>query len=239
MKIHRFNKKGIEKFAESLDLLKTGAPVTSISQLLNDPELTESIGGECSWLDSLDLNHKLATAKNLDKIVTKLELVSVERDLGFWTWLSAYLFEKLSKKHKNGDYKPGEQAIWICDYDNYQRYYRHYLASIWRVYRTHSNREELLKVILNGPVNTPGELWGQIAASQQLITNPSMLEAIYILYWDKSNNKRKHGAGGESPRRLTQVLKQFDKTWDFFSMSGEQIVELLPSEFDRFKEKKG
>ena len=28
---------------------------------------------------------------------------------------------------------------------------------------------------------------------------------------------------------------QFDKTYDFFSMSGDEIINLLPAEFDRFK----
>jgi len=36
-------------------------------------------------------------------------------------------------------------------------------------------------------------------------------------------------------RRFVAVAGQLDLTWDLFSMSGPEILELLPSEFDRWK----
>lgn len=94
------------------------------------------------------------------------------------------------------------------------------------------NNQNELTVLLSEDVNTLGERWGQIAATQTLITNPSLIDAIYHLYWDKEHHKRKHGAGGESPRRLTTVLKQFARTYDFVAMDGQQIVEFLQSLID-------
>ena len=37
-----------------------------------------------------------------------------------------------------------------------------------------------------------------------------------------------------SPRRFADVLSQLDLTWDLHSLSVEQLLELLPSEFDEF-----
>lgn len=235
MKILRMTDEGKSKFIDYLDCLRTEQSVQFPGQLLESSACAEEIGGNTSMLDNLDLSDKLQTAKGLNSIVEHLELTSAERDWGFWTWCSAYLFNRLCKRGSGNQYKPGELSIWVADPQNYQRYYRHYLASIWQVYAAHSDKESELSVLLSGPVNTPGELWAQIAATQTLITNKSMIDAVYYLYWDEANGSRKRGAGGESPRRLTQVLRQFERTYDFFAMSGEQIVRMLPAEFDRFK----
>lgn len=235
MKVFRLTGKGIESFIQYLDSLKTENPLQFPKELMKPSEYAVEIGGDAGWLDALDLGDRLKTAKGLDDIVKALELKSAERDKGFWTWCSAYLFDRLCKKN-GGRYKPGELAIWVAEPDNWKRYYRHYLASIWQVYAAHRDIEDQLVVLLNGPVYTPGELWGQIAANQKLITNRSMIGAIFHLFWDKKNSKRKRGSGGSASRRLSQVLKQFECTYDFYAMQSDDLVELLPREFDRFKE---
>jgi len=236
MKILRMTERGKIRFMSILDSVKAGESPDLLHELLSPSEYAEAIGGDASWLDNLDLENSLEAAKGLDQIVSELELASAERDWGFWSWCSAYLFERLCKRESSGKFKPGEMPIWIAEPYNWKRYYRHYLASIWQVYSAHRNKEQELVVLLNGPVNTPGELWAQIAATQTLITNESMIDTVHHLYWDKTNFCRKRGAGGNSPRRLTTVLRQFERTFDFFAMSSDQIVNLLPSEFDRFKE---
>ncbi len=234
MKIMRMTDKGIELFTQFLDELRSGTEKKLPEELLKRGEFAEEIGGDVKWLSELELEDKLKTAKQLNDIIENLGLKSAERDVGFWAWCSAFLFKKLCKKVKN-KYKPGELPIWIPQPDNWQRYYRHYLASIWRVYLAHRDKEDELVVLLSGPVNTPGELWGQFASGKKNITNPTIIDMLYHLYWDEEKNKRKYGAGGESPRRLRDVLKQFERTWDFYTMTGYQVIEMLPGEFNRFK----
>ena len=234
MKIGRLRDKGVERFIRFLDGHRAGIPQDLPKDFLSNDEFVEAIGGDSVWLDALNLDDRLSAAKGLDEIVLKLGLTSAEKDSGFWSWCSVFLFDRLCKT-SGSSFKPGELPIWIAEPNNYRRYYRHYLASIWSVYAAHKSREDKLKVLLNGSVNTPGELWAQVAATETLITNPSMIDALYGIYWDEAKNERKKGSGGSSPRRLTKVLKQFDKTYDFFSMSGDEIINLLPAEFDRFK----
>lgn len=234
MTLLRLNKAGIELFTRYIDSIKAGMDTPFPSQLLIAGAFAEPVGGETEWLDNLNLDDRLVAARQLKEVVDQIGLKSAEYDGGFWSWCSAYLFERLCKR-SNNKLAPGEIALWIAEPTSWKRYYRHYLASIWRVYQAHFSREAELRVLLNGPVNTPGELWAQIAATQTLITNPSLIEALYLLYWDKNTNSRKKGAGGSSPRRLTKVLRQFEKTYDFFAMSGNDLIEMLPAEFDRFK----
>lgn len=163
MKIGRLRDKGVERFIRFLDGHRAGIPQDLPKDFLSNDEFVEAIGGDSVWLDALDLDDRLSAAKGLDEIVLKLGLTSAEKDSGFWSWCSVFLFDRLCKT-SGSSFKPGELPIWIAEPNNYRRYYRHYLASIWSVYAAHKSREDKLKVLLNGSVNTPGELWAQVAA---------------------------------------------------------------------------
>ena len=68
--------------------------------------------------------------------------------------------------------------------------------------------------------------------------HPSFQKAAHTLYLDKTNGKIRRGAagkGGGASRRLRQVRRQLDVTWDLFALSSDQILEKLPKEFDQFK----
>lgn len=81
------------------------------------------------------------------------------------------------------------------------------------------------------------ELEAQIAAYQELVTNPSVVELTTRLYYDPKTATTKAGAGGKgpgSPRRLVTVLNQFDLTWDLYAATADELVKLLSGEFKRF-----
>jgi hypothetical protein len=234
MNYYCFNQKGIDHFRNILLELKTGQIKDFPTDIIANPELIIDSGQAAYKLNDIDLSDKFYCARDLDLIINELKLKNAEDDIGFWSWCSAFLFKKLCKKTSSSGFKVGEIVNWIPEPFNWRRYYRHYLASIWRVFNSHKGNTEL-KVLLTGKVNTPGELWGQIAAYQDLITNHKIIELIYSLYWDKENSCRKRGAGGESPRRLVTVLQQFEKNFDLVSIDADRLLKLLPSEFDRFK----
>lgn len=235
MKIRAMNAEGIRTFSAYVDDLRAGRTAALPARLLFDDNYSVELGSDISKLDALNLEEKYEAATAIHEIVKELGLKSAERETGFWTWCSAYLFDRLCKKKTGGVPAPGESAIWIPQPDEYKRYYRHYLAGIWRVYSSQEQLGTKLKVLLTGPVNTPGELWAQIAANQDIVANSNLLEMIHDLYWDPENETRKYGASGESPRRLVKVINQLAKNWDFQSMAAKQILGMLPSEFDRFK----
>ena len=64
-------------------------------------------------------------------------------------------------------------------------------------------------------------------------------EVATILYIDPKTGKPKKGSGGAgagSPRRLTAAyLNQIDLTVDYRGMSAEQVLSILPKEFDKFR----
>jgi len=67
--------------------------------------------------------------------------------------------------------------------------------------------------------------------------NRGILESVYSLYLDKPTEKPKRGSlMKNSPGtlyRFVDVAQQLDLAYDLSSMTGEQILQLLPNEFDR------
>lgn len=58
------------------------------------------------------------------------------------------------------------------------------------------------------------------------------------LYFDDVSGKLKRGAGSKgpgSPRRLAKVRQQLDVTWELEDLDHERDLEMLPTEFERFK----
>ena len=66
-----------------------------------------------------------------------------------------------------------------------------------------------------------------------------MLEAALMLYFDPKKRRPKPGAqtpgNSGTVRRLVHVLQQLDLTYDIYGLSGRQILELLPDEFDDWR----
>jgi hypothetical protein len=63
--------------------------------------------------------------------------------------------------------------------------------------------------------------------------------AAELLYFDSKKKKQKAGMTNRNKagnvRRLRTVIKQFAATYDIHSMSGSEVVTLLPPEFDAFR----
>ncbi len=220
-----------------LDSLKTEKPLEYPSEILNDPEFSDSISPDII-IEDKTFNSKFEVAKYFYETFSNAGLTNVLQNRGLWCWLSLYFFDQLCTRGRGGIYKPGARARWIPEIANFQRYYRHLLAGPYRMYYSHKDDPKRAMALLCGPVNTQGDLIEQLASRQELISNRSLIEAVTELYYNPSTGKNKRGAGGKgagSPRRLAEVIDQFNLTWDLYSMSSEKIIGLLSSEFDKFR----
>lgn len=76
----------------------------------------------------------------------------------------------------------------------------------------------------------------------KVISNRSLIEAVDRLYFDPASEeggRPKRGALTRTRpgnvRRLVAVSDQFDLTYDMYAMSCQQILDLLPAEFDKWR----
>lgn len=162
----------------------------------------------------------------------------VSTDSGLWSWLTLRYFDQVCPLRSNGTRQVGQRARYVPVGTDYRTYYRHLLAGPWRIVSAHAEAPTRAAAILAGPLWRPGELYEQIASRMELSTSPTVLPLVNELYLDRATGTLKRGAGGSgrgSPRRLADILMQFDLTFDIYGMPVERLLSMLPAEFGRFR----
>tara|TARA_B100001250_G_scaffold133964_2_gene114541 strand:+ start:2049 stop:2765 length:717 start_codon:yes stop_codon:yes gene_type:complete len=232
--LRRFTSEGLAQFELCHARLHAGLP-DQMGALLEKDDLTEKISDyEIGRIKPF--KDRMAAAKQMDTIVSALNLdtFSIRSDAGLWTWLTACWWEHLAGKRVRSlpCYKP--------EIGNFQRYYRHYLGGAWDIYNIHRDNPERALILLCQPVNAPGDIIEGIASRKDLVTNKPLMQAMTDLYFDMNKRKPKPGAGSKisrpgSSRRFVATIQQFERTFATSEMTSEQILDLLPPEFDEFK----
>lgn len=237
MKLSKLTTEGISAFIDFLDNTQPSDVNNERDKILKNNALVEIVSSKvCIDVDKFPTSKFLA-AEYLYNMVYTADVQSPEKDVGLWSWLSLLYFEKVCKKDSNGSYKQEELFKWVLDPLNYLKYYRHKLAGPCRIYKTYKDKPDIAMTILAGTINTPGEVYEQLASRQEIVSNSSIIELATYLYYDQKNNKLKTGAAGKdsgASRRLTAVIQQFSRTWDLYGMKYKEIARLLPNEFNKF-----
>jgi hypothetical protein len=236
MRLARLNSNGIQRFGEYLDLA-TGEPARlPPSELLSSADHVDIVEPVVS-IDRLTFDTRFSMARQLDSVFESGGLRAIERDRGLWTWLTLLHFDSVCPPRRDGSRKLRERAAYIPETDNFQRYYRHLMLGPWLIYRANRDNPSRAMALLCKPPHIIDDVVGQIAARQEYVTNPGIVELATKLYFDPATAALKKGAGGKgggSPRRLADLLSQLDVTWDLYGMNAEEFLSVLPGEFDRF-----
>lgn len=156
---------------------------------------------------------------------------------GVWAWLSLYYFDSVCPPDDNGRRQVGDITRYIPDPANFQRYYRHLLRGPFTICRAYREDPEIALAVLCPPVDKPGDVVENLVSRQDLVTCPTVMEVATILYVNKKG-KHRRGAANKSnggARRLASVLMQLDVTYDLFDISAQDLLDMLPEEFDIFR----
>jgi len=236
-KVHRLNKSGRERFKDFIFGCAGDVPVEYPETLLGDPMFAEPVEADI-FVEHRTFANRLDAARYFHRVLNGSSLSNVDTDAGLWSWLALFFFPDICTRDAKGHLKPGESARWVLEEKSFRRYYRHLLAGPYRIYRTHIDNPDRAMALLSTSVGNPGEIAEQIASRQELVTNKGVVAAATLLYWDRTKGSLKRGAAGKNTpgtaRRFAEVLAQFDLNWDLYSMAPEQIISILPREFDRF-----
>lgn len=155
---------------------------------------------------------------------------------GVWTWLAYIWFDQLTIDDK-GKRIILENQKYVCDSSPF-RYYRHLVLAPFMIYCLHG-RQNSLVFLAGEPLYTHGDFIEQVASRSFIINNRSLIEAISRLYLDPVKQKRKDGATNyKRPgtiRRFVSVIQQLELTYYIHVMETQEILDLLPNEFDEWK----
>lgn len=237
MNVRVFNSNGIAEFANYLHALRSNPRLDPPKWLCSDQSLSSEFVPLCPVLPG-KLGDRMSVARFLhDELLPASHSGRIVADRGLWSWLSLFFFDDLCPLRPNGERKVKETVRYIPDFSDYKKYYRHLLAGPYRVYHAHRTNPQIATAVLHGPVSQISEFTEQFSAYQEIITSPAIMGAISRLYMTP-DGKHKPGAkakGTGSARRLVSILLQFDLTWDLHRMHIDDILKMLPGEFDRYR----
>ena len=233
MKLRRLKDAGIHQFSHYLTRLGE-APVESIpSELLENPSYSEEA---CTATDIE--NPGFATRYDLGLYLADrlqgCDQNAISSDAGLWTWLALFYFADLCPADISGSRKPSATNNYVLS-DRHKDFHRHAIRTTYMLVREHG---ETVRFLLSNPLAKRGELTEQITGRPYFLSCDGIMEAARLLYADPNKGTWKRGAASKragAARRFGLVVKQFELTYDMFSLTGEQIVALLPREFDGFR----
>lgn len=229
------NRLGIERLRGYLARLRDGAAAPPPPELLDDPGYSSELPVEIV-IEPRAFPDRLQVGRYLAQRLAPLGAEVTDRDAGLWAWLALCFFDQVCPPDRDGTRSPGQDYRHIADF-GYRYRHRHLLLGPYLVYRRHGVRSILL---LSGPVHAESGLYHEIASRQDLIANKGVLEALLMLYFDPKRGRPKPGARGSHHQpgtvvRFVRVLQQLDVTYDIYGLSGQQLLELLPEEFDAWR----
>ncbi len=236
MMIRQLNNKGIEEFKQQIISYKRNNRKDIILQeLLNSSSFSRSFINRYNIDESQNYNNRLELGRYLYELFEDVDNKMLIANVGFWTWLTALLFDKISPKDSNSKRKLGEIERYILN-PELNKFYKHSVYSSWRFYSLYKEKS---KIFLKSDLNIINQFSVQISLNLNILSNPEVLDVLYLLYWDYGNDNFKRGFASENNpgnvRRFPTVFNQLSLTYDLHSSVAEKIIELLPEEFDRWK----
>jgi hypothetical protein len=220
-----------------LDSLATDTPDNYPRSILTDPVASDELAIEIDINPDQRFLRRFEAAEYLYQALAPLrttELMHLERDRRLWTWLALLWFEQLCPADQHGRFKPKDRSRYIPLLEA-RRYYRHLLLGPYLLYRIHAQSAEIVEPVLCGPLTiATGEAFRTIIETQQFVTSAPVIKLIGRLYYNARTGTLIRGAGSKGPggvRRLGDLFRQLDLTFDLHSIRADDLFSLLPEEF--------
>jgi hypothetical protein len=230
--VRRLNDQGIHEFREWLE---GGAWGSAPHELLTSPLKSEPLSAAID-VEQRSFSSRFDLGQYLNEKLQLLPFTNMAFDTGLWDWLTLFWFDQIAAPSATGKRNLREIARYSQDAGG-RRWSRHVVRMSWLSVHNHGDNA---RYFLSTGLDRHTDVLEQIAGQQEIFGSRAAVALGAHLYWDKTANVLKRGAGGKSagsPRRLSRFMKQIRMTYDPEAMQPEQLVELLPREFSRWREK--
>lgn len=240
--IRSFNASGIEAFESFLDRFEKGEATDVDAHALARDTRFSDLPDRRLMINVPMVASKRSLAKLVcqsfqDAGYAELPLVTSIEYRNMWTWLACRSFHLIRSHRANRSLN--DFAYFVCSRE-WNRFYRHRIAGPARIYWLFRDRPQDASLLLHGHAYEHSDWEEQLAARQGRIRNRDLIATANRLYWDVGNHRPKRGAQTRTRpgtvRRLLSFIDQVDLTYDVNSMTPDQILDLLPAEFDRWKD---
>ena len=234
MEARRLNSEGLRRISACIETLRQSEKVEIPAGLLTEDATSAAIEPTIvlsaeKFSTRYDLGHALVGA------VGDQDIQSLVGDTGFWSWLALYWFDQLCPESAQGIRKPSMVYNYVLS-SSYNHRYRHAIYTTWQLVSAYG---DTAKFLLCKELPVRGELIEQMMARQYYMSCEGVMNAAAQLYWDSGKDSFKSGAASRKSAgcvsRLVSWLQQIELTYDVYSLTSDQLLELMPSEFSRFK----
>lgn len=234
MRVRRLTESGLQRFRDFIEQSPNRAVP---DELVRDRKYSTEVANGPDVAEMKFQNRYEFGCYLVDQLAAHKER-SFQYDVGLWSWLALFYFDQICPL-RQGVRNPSRTNYYIFEPHEWTRYYHHMVRTPYLLVSIHGKAAQ---VLLTQPTDQSGEIIEQFASRQEIVTNASLIAAVRKLYLDVSDGepRLKRGSAGRLSkgtfRRFAEVLPQFELTYDFRAMSPDEILDILPSEFDRFKE---
>jgi len=238
LSLRRFTDYGLSE-VERLLSSSSDSTGSALTALLTRDDLTEMIS-DVSDITPQDFENRWECGKFFHELI-ELKRAQIKRDpetdRGLWTWLAVAWFNYLKKPGANNG-AVWQVERWVLGL-RWSRYYKHLLAGPWIVFRKYSDSPDFCKVLLLPEITKPGhDISEHFLCKYELVNSPGFVAVVSDLYMRADGEGYKKGMQGNGKgtiKRLRLYTGQLELTYDLMSLTKERILNLLPSEFDRFR----
>jgi hypothetical protein len=231
MKVRRLNEIGQKEFKDFITRTRNDEVLDIPIALLSDAGTSEVITDDLEVDSKKKFNSRYEIGVYLAELLKPIKIDKYLGDSGFWDWFSLFWFDQLCKKNA-GLFKPTDLANWSLS-DNYLHRARHAIYISWQLV----NRYGIDAQFACSKMTDRGEIQEQLMQRQKILGWDGAMRLASAIYSDYAKKGFKKGAaskGAGSSLRYVKFLNQIERTYNIGAMSKEDLLELLPKEYDRF-----
>ena len=249
--LSEFNSEGVGAFSDLIQTERDKGSSTKASivgeeflsdvqRILDNPQFSKELP-QGELIDcTKTFNNRYEFGAYLHKQLPDDGEVIQQSNVGLWAWISAIFMRQLLKKYARGNgYELWSLYRYVpLEYSKF-RYYRHLaFISFWMHRRLNDNAA---RFFLTRPMYEHSDFIEQMyTADKNFLTTPSLIEIALEMYMlDGDLGQKPKAAGRNTPgsaiRLAQKVAPQLQMNYDLYSMSKEEIYDLLPAEFDKWR----
>lgn len=241
-----FTPEGLDRASEVLDRVRRGASA-NFTELLTHPRYSYPFHPYVD-VEIRDFQTRREVGENLSASFADagLDDSAVIEDHDAWSWLA---MRCIASRNDGDAVSIGRTANMAYVFDPKRETGQNLVRAKWRnfmrlsyeIYTQHGERAWLM---LNERPRSLSQFTMRLAQAPELFRATGIVHLAHMLYADRATGRikpdsmasqRSTATPGSLPR-LIDVLNQLYMNYDVYGMEAERLIELLPSEFDRFRQ---
>ena len=235
MKLRRLNDDGMFQFERFVDDLRSEVPASVPMSLLGDAETSEAIPLDIDF-QPRDYPTRYELGAHLVEVLKSHDTQAVIGDRGFWSWIALLIFDQLCPAKQDGTRNAQMSYSYVMS-NKWKHRPRHAVFTTWQLVAQYGEDSRFL---LSKELPVRGELIEQLMARQYFFGCEGVIRLASRLYYDEERKTFKVGSAGRKSAgcvyRYVGWLQQLEVNYDLYSMREEHLLEILPAEFDRFRQ---